>query len=182
MLEKQGMERIKSCFYYIMDETGKKFSVPSLGHGIILLKWEEMEYDVKNICEKVRGWSTKSRVTRDWFSLCFPHSHHQRETRWIQLQRLSPGSTVITHAQREEMRTSTPAAASALSSIALFPSCQFSDNVRDVFAKRSGWQVLLFKPESSATSFCELRCGAGANIAFLHYFLLTLSVSLCKCV
>lgn len=80
---------------------------------------------------------SKSRVPCDWFSLCFPHSHHQRETwwSWIQLRRLSPDTTVIKQTEGEEMRTSTPAAASALSSIAPFPSCQFFVDVRDVCTK-----------------------------------------------
>lgn len=83
-------------------------------------------------------WQSKSRVPCDWFSLCFPHSHHQRKTwcSWIQLRRLSPATTVIKQTGEEEMRTSTAAAASALSSIALFPFCQFSVYVRDVCTKR----------------------------------------------
>lgn len=36
------------------------------------------------------------------------------------------------------MRTPALAAASALSSIALFPSSQFTDNMKDVYAKQGG--------------------------------------------
>lgn len=99
-------------------------------------------------------YKSKSRVPRDWFSLCFPRSHHQRETRWswIQLGRPGPDTAVIKQTGGEEMRTSTQAAASALSSIALSPSCLFPVDVRDVCTKRGGWQVWLVGPESSSIS------------------------------
>lgn len=99
-------------------------------------------------------YKSKSRVPRDWFSLCFPRSHHQRETRWswIQLGRPGPDTAVIKQTGGEEMRTSTRAAASALSSIALSPSCLFPVDVRDVCTKRGGWQVWLVGPESSSIS------------------------------
>lgn len=68
-------------------------------------------------------------------------SHHQRETwwSWIQLGRLSPDTIVIKQTAGEEMRTSTPAAASALSSVALSPSCQSCVDV-----KWGGKQIWVF--------------------------------------
>lgn len=47
------------------------------------------------------------------------------------------------------MRTSTLAAASALSSIALFPSRQFSDNVRDAGTTQSGSDLSSLSREAS---------------------------------
>lgn len=136
-------------------------------------EWEKREYDEANTEDKKKNniqastcmcvcfctfhifvYKSKSRVPRDWFSLCFPRSHHQRETRWswIQLGRPGPDTAVIKQTGGEEMRTSTQAAASALSSIALSPSCLFPVDVRDVCTKRGGWQVWLVGPESSSIS------------------------------